>query len=101
MSVHIINVTKNIEIGIKGRTLKPSCGDVFSDDIAEQPGVVAYIKKGWLKAEMVKEIPGGLSAGEIKKTPEKEVKKASEKEVKKESEKEVKGTETGIATPAK
>lgn len=113
MSMYIKNVTKNIDIGIKGRTLKPGCGDVFSDEISEQSGVAVYIKKGWLKAEMVKEVPGGVSAGEVKKdsgerskkSPEKEVereaKKAPEKEVKKESEKEAKSSEPNTTTPAK
>lgn len=74
MSVYITNVTKNVDIGIRGITLKPGCGDTFADEIAEQPGVVAYIKKGWLKSEMVKEVPDAVSVGEVKKTPKKEVK---------------------------
>lgn len=73
MSMYIKNITKNIDIGIRSRTLKPGCGDTFPDEVAEQPGVFAYIKKGWLKSEMVKEVPGAVSVGEIKKAPKKEV----------------------------
>lgn len=74
MSVYITNITKNIHIGVGHRTLKPGIGDTFSDEVAEQPGVIAYVKKGWLKSEMIKEVPDAVSVGEVKKAPKKEVK---------------------------
>lgn len=96
MSVRITNVTKNIDVGIRGKTLKPGCGDTFLDDIAEQPGVIAYVKKGWLKSEMIKEVPGAVSVGEVKKVPKKEVKNPEPVEVAPKTE--VKSQETTTVT---
>lgn len=57
MNVYITNVTKNIDVSIREKTLKPGRGDVFSEEASKQDGVVAFVKKGWLKIEMVKESP--------------------------------------------
>lgn len=68
MSVYITNAEK-FDISIREKTLKPGSGDVFSDEIATQEGVVAFIKKGWLKCEMVKESPDAVSVEVVKPEP--------------------------------
>ena len=69
MNVYITNDTKNIDISIRERTLKPGSGGVFSEEILKQDGVVAFVKKGWLKIEMVKESPEGVAAGIVPEPP--------------------------------
>ena len=63
MNVYIENVTKNIDISIRERTLKPGSGGVFSEEVSKQDGVVAFVKRGWLKIEIVKESPDGVATG--------------------------------------
>lgn len=64
MNVYITNIAK-FDISIKEKTLKPGSGDVFSEEVSKQDGVVAFAKKGWLKVEMVKEFPEGVAAGVV------------------------------------
>lgn len=68
MNVYITNVAK-FDVSIRERTLKPGSGDVFSEEVSKQDGVVAFAKKGWLKIEMVKESPDGVAAGVVSKLP--------------------------------
>jgi len=69
MNVYITNVTKNMDVSIRERTLKPGKGDVFSEEVSKQDGVVAFARKGWLKIEMVKESPEGIAAGIVTEPP--------------------------------
>lgn len=65
MAIYITNITDNIEISVRSISLKPGKGHEFDDEIAEQPGVVAYVKKGWLKTEMVKKVPVEVPVSKI------------------------------------
>ena len=56
-NVFITNATTNMDISVRGKTLKPGKGDVFAEEVSKQDGVVAYVKRGFLKVEMVKESP--------------------------------------------
>lgn len=68
-NVFITNATTNMDISVRGKTLKPGKGDVFVEDVSKQDGVVAYVKRGFLKVEMVKESPGdGVSVGVVPKS---------------------------------
>ena len=63
-NVYIKNIA-NFDISVRSKTLKPGMGDVFSDEVSKQDGVVAYQKKGWLEVEMVKESPDAVSVGVV------------------------------------
>ena len=69
MNVYIENITKNIDVSIRQKILKPGSGDVFSGEVSKQDGVVAFARKGWLKIEMVKESPNGVVAGVVPEHP--------------------------------
>ena len=69
MNVYITNVTKNMDVSIKEKTLKPGKGDVFSEEASKQEGVVAFIKKGLLKVEMIKEFPDAVVADIVPQKP--------------------------------
>lgn len=72
MNVYITNIAK-FDISIREKTLKPGGGEnsggVFSEEVSKQDGVVAFVKKGWLKIEMVKESPEGVAAGIVPEPP--------------------------------
>lgn len=59
--VYITNISKNVSVGIAGKTLKPGMGNDFEDAVAEIYGVVAAEKKGLISIEMVKSVPGGVA----------------------------------------
>jgi hypothetical protein len=68
MNVYITNIAK-FDISIREKTLKPGGGErsggMFPEEVLKQDGVVAFVKKGWLRVEMVKESPDGVSVGVV------------------------------------